>query len=229
MAQTPKALGSAHSTVPSFSIKKVGDWERMRDAIGPRSAMRIKKAINAAVLKQAHFARSKIVEGFRTQAPAGESWRPLSDTTIAIRRFRRFGGTKALVVRGDLRNSITVRSTPEGAFVGVLRTKTGRDGKNLANIAEINEEGRTIVMRATPKVVRLLAMAFRQGGLGNGGARGSAGVPGVLLIKIPARPMFKPVWRKWFADPNKVRFRILLDVARQLRSKYGYPGSGSAK
>lgn len=220
----PAALGSAHSLVPSFGIKKVGDWEKLHNLVGPRSAARLKKAFHQAVMRQAQFARSKIVEGFRTQAPAGEAWRPLSDTTIAIRRFRRFGGSKALVVRGDLRNSITVRTTPDGAFVGVMRTKTSRDGKSLVNIAEINEEGRTIVMRATPKIIKLLSMAFRQGGLGAGGARSSAGVPGMLLIKIPPRPMFKPVWQKWFSDPNKVRFRVLLDVARILKADYGFPG-----
>lgn len=223
-AARPRAAGSAHSVVPSFNIKKVGDWEKARSLVGPRSSARVKLAERRAVLKEAQFARSKIVEGFRTQAPAGAAWRPLSPTTTAIRRFRGFNGTKALVVRGDLRNSISVRPTPEGAFVGVLRTKTTADGKNLANIAEINENGRTIVMRATPKIVKLLAMAFRKGGLGSAGARSSAGVPGMLIIKIPARPMFRPVWEKWFSDPKRVKFRMLMHVARELRGQYGYPG-----
>jgi hypothetical protein len=47
----------------------------------------------------------KIVEGIREQAPGGRAFAPLEPTTLAIRQFRGFRGTKALLVAGDLRTA----------------------------------------------------------------------------------------------------------------------------
>lgn len=221
----PRAAGKAHPLGFSIDVRKVGEWEKARDLVGPTSRARIARAQRIAVRRQAQFARRKIVEGLRTQAPAGVKFKPLVASTLAARKLKGFGGTKALIVRGDLRNSITVKSVGDDAFVGVLRTAVSRTGERLVNVAEIQEKGRTIVMRATPKVIAMIAMIKREeSGGGSGGGKASAGVPGIIIIKIPARPFMQPVFDKWFADKEKVSFRILLDMARILKADYGFPG-----
>ncbi len=83
-------------------IGKVGDWNRA--ALILRTApIRLRVAMDRAVLQEAQFFRRKVIEGFRTQAPGGKPFTPVSETTLAIRRFTGFKGTKALIVRGELR------------------------------------------------------------------------------------------------------------------------------
>lgn len=223
----PKALGSGQPLTFSLDVRKVGAWEKARELVGPRSAVRIARASRMAMRQEAQFARKMIVQGIREQAPGGRKFKPLSPSTLAIREFRGFRGSKALIERGDLRNSVKVTETPEGAFIGILRTARSRDGDQLANIAETQEEGRTIVMRATPKMLALLHMAGRKTGHRTGSAAGSLFVGGVIIIKIPARPFVKPVFDKWFADKSKVQFRVLLKMARILKADYGFPGGVS--
>lgn len=168
-----------------------------------------------------------IVQGMRKQAPGGQNFKPLSATTLAMRKIKGFRGSKALIVRGDLRNSVTVKTSATGAFIGVLKTARSKDGTRLANVAEVQEEGRTFIMRVTPKMLALMHKAFREGGAsggGGGGSRGSTVVGGILIIKIPARPFIAPVFEKWFSDDKKTRFRVLLEMARILKGDYGFPG-----
>jgi hypothetical protein len=144
-----------------------------------------------------------------------------------MRRLRGFRGRKALIVRADLRNAIRVKTFGDGAFIGILKTARSKDGSRLANIGEVHEEGRTFVMRVTPKMLALLHKAFREGGLGEGGSGGMGGsvVAGsILIIKIPARPFVKPVFEKHFSNPKQTRFRVLLEMARILKGDYGFPG-----
>ncbi len=119
-------------------------------------------AIDKAVLQEAQFFRTKIVAGLREGAPGSQAFAPLAPTTLAIRKFRDFGGTKPLIVRGDLRNSITVVKQGDTVFVGVLRTAKAGGRQSLANVAAIHEFGsRPIVLQLTPKVRWFLHAAFR--------------------------------------------------------------------
>ena len=59
-------------------------------------------SIDKAMLQEGQFLRTKIVEGIREQAPGGRAFAPLAPTSSALRRFRGFGGTKALIAGGDL-------------------------------------------------------------------------------------------------------------------------------
>ena len=123
-----------------MKITKVGDW---KDAarILTGAGERLRGALDKAVVQEAQFFRTKIVEGIREQAPGGQPFKPLAPTTLAIRRYRGFKGTKALLVRGDLRNSIVVLRRAEGVFVGVLRTAKGREGHPLVNVAAVHVFG----------------------------------------------------------------------------------------
>ena len=91
-------------------------------ALRAARATGMQAAFDKALLQEAQFLRTKIVEGIREQAPGGRAFTPLAPTTLAIRQFRGFHGTKALLVQGDLRNSITVTKDGDKVFVGVLRT-----------------------------------------------------------------------------------------------------------
>ena len=220
-----KALGSGQPLMFSLNVTKVGQWEAARDRVGPRSIVRVRRAAKLAMRRQAQFARRMIVEGIRKQAPGGQKFKPLSATTIAIRKIRGFRGTKALIVRGDLRNSITVKETATGAFIGILKSARSRDGSRLVNVGLALEEGRTFIMRATPKMLALLHKAFREGGAsGSGSTSGSTASGSILIIKIPARPFVEPVFKKHFSDAKKTRFRVLLEMARILKGDYGFPG-----
>ena len=82
-----------------MTIVRVGDWA-LASRILTGAAPRVRRAMDRAVLQEAHFLRGKIVEGIVAQAPAGQTFRPLAPTTLAVRRFKRFRGTKALLNRG---------------------------------------------------------------------------------------------------------------------------------
>jgi hypothetical protein len=157
--------------------------------------------------------------GIREQVPGGKAFAPLAPTTLAIRRFRGFRGTKALLVQGDLRNSITVVRDGDRVFVGVLRTARNRAGRSLVDIAALHEHGsRPIVVRITPKARAFLHAAFRHAGLDtpSSGQRGTA----IAVIQIPARPFLAPVFEK-YAQPEQISRRLLERVALDLGGDLG--------
>jgi phage gpG-like protein len=201
-----------------MNVKKIGPWSQAGNllAAAPR---RIQAAFDKALLQEAQFLRTKIVEGIREQAPGGQIFTPLAPTTLVIRRFRGFHGTKALLVHGDLRNSITVTRDGDQVFVGVLRTARNRAGKPLVDIAALHEHGsRPIVVKLTPKARAFLHAAFRHAGLDGP----SANQPGtaIAVIQIPARPFLAPVLEK-YAQPEQISRRFLERVAAQLSGDFG--------
>ncbi len=199
-----------------IEVKKIGPWTRVGQllASAPR---RMQAAFDKALLQEGQFLRAKVVEGIREQAPGGRAFAPLAPTTLAIRKFRGFRGTKALLVQGDLRNSITVVKEGDRVLVGVLRTARSRDGKSLVDIAALQEHGsQPIVMKLTPKARAFLHAAFRHAGLGGSSVRST----GIAIIRIPARPFLAPVFEK-YAQPDQVSRRFLERVASQLSGDFG--------
>jgi phage gpG-like protein len=161
----------------------------------------VAKAKRRALAQEAQFFRTKIVEGLREQAPGGRAFKPLSEHTIALRQFFGFKGTKALVRRADLRNSIAVHElhdSEDSIFVGVMRTAKNAAGAALVDVARLNEEGsKPIIIKITPKMAALLGAAFRK----LGGAANRMGPPkpktGIIVVQIPARPFMAPVFEKF--------------------------------
>ena len=197
----------------TIRVVKVGDWDVAHRFVSAASR-RFKEAVDKAVLQEAQFFRTKIVEGLREQAPGGQPFAPLAATTLAVRRFRGFKGTKALIVRGDLRNSIVVVKQAGGVFVGVLRTAKGKAGQPLVNVAAVHEFGsRPIVLKLTPKARRFLHAAFRSAGLdAPAGDRPSVGI---AVIRVPARPFLRPTFEK-YGQRGDVSSRFIARVARSL-------------
>jgi len=199
-------------------VTKTGAWSAARKIL-ESGAKRIREAESKAVLQEAQFFRTKILEGLRSGAPGGEAFQPLAPTTLAIRKLRGGKGTKPLIRHGDLRNSITVVKEGDGVFVGVLRSTKSSGGGSLVNVAAIHEFGsRPIVLKITPKVRALLHAAFRKAGLdAPSGQRPSTGV---AVIRIPPRPFLRPVFETYGA-PDVVAKRFVDRVAKLLGGDFG--------
>ena len=91
-----------------------------------------------------------------------------------MRKFKNFGGTKALIHTGQLRNSITTKVNPSKmeAFVVILyQSKHKGSGKkaksqSMVNIAKVHEYGtKPFLVKRTLKMQRFLAMVAKETGV----------------------------------------------------------------
>jgi len=187
-------------------VRKTGDWKKARAILGG-APLRLKRTIEIGVRQEAQLLRRLIVQGITKQAPGGKVFEPLAPLTLAKRQLDGFRGTKALIQRADLRNSITVKHLPGAtAFVGVPRTATSSDGKELVKIAEVHEFGSDpIVIPMTDAMRRFLGVLLDSSGLRD--RRGSAQV---VVTQIPPRPFLRPAFKQW---SRGVRDRFLARVA----------------
>jgi hypothetical protein len=190
------------------AVKRTGDWDRARQLLAGIPE-RLARATDQALRQEAQLLRAQVVQGLTSQAPGGKGLEPLSRNTLAARRLQGFGGTKALIRRGDLRGAIAAVVRNGRAWVGVPRKATGPDGASLADVAELNEFGSDpIVIPITPRMRRFL-FALRRAG-GESPSAGS-GVPGVIVTRIPARPFLRPVFEQFQREGTR---RFLMRVAK---------------
>lgn len=209
-------------------VTRFGDWDKARE-IFRRGSKMIADATHKALLQEGHFLRGKMVTGIRDQAPGGKAFKPLSPLTLAARRLKGFRGTKALMVRGDLRNGIAVRDFREQVFVGILRTARSSTGKDLINVAEVQEFGAIVVLKLTPKMIRYLGVLFREAGKDKGFAYGGAlqswlrgGKPkgkGFIVIRVPPRPYVRPTFDA-HARPSDVKQRLEDRMSKMLKGYF---------
>lgn len=201
-------------------ITTFGDWDKLKRIV-EKAPEKLEKALQQSLKQEAQFFRNKIVEGIREQAPGGKPFKPLSEKTLAMREARGFKGTKALIVRGDLRNSVTVAQQGDGVFVGVLRTAKSKDGKDLYNVAAIHEYGAgPFVIRWTEKARAYVMAKLRESGQKI--TRRKHPVPGsIVVVKIPARPFIRPVWDAFAKPPEQVADRFMRRLARNLHGDFG--------
>ena len=210
-----------------IKIRRIGDWGEARALLSRRGRERFKKTLILAVRKEAEYARGLLVTGIRKQAPGGKKFKELSPQTLARRRMGGFRGRKALIVRGDLRNAIHTKHFPKASFVGVLRTAKSKTGKSLVNIMAIQEYGsKPIVIPITKKMLRFFAIMNRKVGTRSsmrtgGGGGGVFGVGGFIIVKIPARPVFAPVFKMHFGKAA-AQSRMLNRISLLLKGKYGF-------
>lgn len=137
--------------------------------------------------------RNEIVRGLTSQAPGGVALTPPAPLTLAARRLEGFGGTKALIVRGDLRNSIAVLVVGGEVFVGVPRTARSSGGESLVDLAQLHEFGEPpVVIPITPKMRAFLFALLREAGKEPTGGSGT----GVVVVQEPARPFLRPAFEK---------------------------------
>ena len=192
-----------------MAVSRTGDWARARRLL-TAAPQRLQAAIGTAVRQEAHALRNEIVQGLTSQAPGGETLKPPSPLTIAARQLEGFGGSKALIVRGDLRNSITVIVQGDEAFIGVSRSARSKDGASMVDLAKLHEfGGPPVIITMTPKMRRFLFALLRQAGKEPTGGSGR----GVIVVQVPARPFLRPAFDKFREGASR---RFLERVAREL-------------
>ncbi len=184
-----------------MSVQKTGDWAVARRILraGP---IRFKAAVGTALRQEAQLLRTEIVQGITKQAPGGEALAPPSPLTLAARELKGRGGTKALLVKGDLRNSVTAIVKGDEAFIGVPRKTRAQGGKTLVDVAQVQEYGKgPIIVPMTPAMRRFLFALLRKAGEEPKGGSGK----GVVIINVPARPFLRPAFKK-FSQGSQARF-----------------------
>lgn len=184
-----------------MSVRKTGGWAAARRILRGGPA-RFKGAVGTALRQEAQLLRKGIVQGITQQAPGGEALTPPSPLTLAARKMKGRGGTKALLVQGDLRNSITALVKGDEAFVGVSRKARTRGGRALVDVAQVQEFGKgPIIVPMTPAMRRFLFALLRKAGQEPRGGSGK----GVVILHVPARPFLRPAFKR-FSQGAQARF-----------------------
>lgn len=210
-----------------IEVRQWGDWVRARRAISIPAQARLERAWKKSILKEAHYWRKALVQGLTKQTPGGQRFQKLSPLTRAKRKAQGFAGRKALIRTGTERRSIVVSQRMGAVFVGILRGTKTTDGKDLVNIARVHEEGRIVVIRVTEKMRRYFYAMMRKGGLNattRGGKRRKTGgglARGVLVIKIPARPLFKPVYEHMYKNKGSLARRMAKRISLTTKGEFG--------
>jgi hypothetical protein len=211
-----------------IQVKQYGDWVRARRAISVSAQMRLNHAWQKSILKEAHLWRKALVQGITRQMPGGQRFQKLSPLTLAKRRAEGFTGRKALMRTGTLRRNIVVSQKSGTVFVGILRGTRTKDGKDLVNIAVVHETGRIVVIPVTDKMRKYFFAMMRRGGLNattRGGKRRKTGgglARGVLVIKIPARPVFKPVYEHMYKNKQSLGRRMQKRITTATKGEFGF-------
>jgi hypothetical protein len=206
-------------------VSQFGDWDKAQQILKEGMAP-VMRAVGKAWRKEAQLLRKEVQKGMQSQAPGGKQFKPLAPTTLAIRRFLGFRGTKALLWHRNLYNAVKV--TPDGragssnyqVFVGIHRDARDPFGKSLFMIGMRNEiGGRPIVLKITPRMMRFLGAAFAS-------LRSGVDKPwwllrkkaskGVIVINTPVRPVFGPIWE---AQKDASAKRISDTVESELKGK----------
>ena len=156
-----------------------------------RVARRIPKAINLSLKREVQILRRVIVKGIRNQAPGGEKFKPLAETTKKMKR-----SSKALIDTGDLIKSINVTEEAGNVFfVGVHRKERGKEGQDLVNIAEVHEFGTDPYQILVTPAMRRWWMAMFLQKLFN------APLPKWIAVinhpGVPERPFLRPSYKLW--------------------------------
>lgn len=193
-----------------MAVTRTGDWALARRLL-TAAPERLRAAVGTAVRQEAHALRNEVVQGLTQQAPGGEPLKPPSPLTLAARRLAGFGGTKSLLVRGDLRNAISVIVDGDEVFVGVPRSARTSDGRSLVDLAQLHEYGGPpVIIPVTPKMRRYLFVLLREAGktpVAGGASRGA------IVVQVPARPFLRPAFARFRLGAER---RFLARVAGQL-------------
>jgi len=131
-----------------MGVERFGDWEKAKRLLEHQPGARLTLAIRQATVKAAILLVREIQRGIRSQAPGGQPFVQLAQSTIDRKH-----SSKALIDTGFLINSITHRILRDRAFVGLLKTTTYREGESVANIGAVMEYGATIPMPNSVTIV----------------------------------------------------------------------------
>ncbi len=172
-------------------IQRIGDWQKVHRLFAG-SVRKVRGGLEAAVRDEARRARSEVVRGIRKQAPGGERLERPSPLTIASRQLEGVRGQKALQATGELLRAVTYFARGLEAFVGILGSARGKDGRSLAAVARAQEDGAgPIVIAMTPAMRRYLGALKSRSGARESGSKSS----GAIVVTIPPRPFLTPAFR----------------------------------
>ncbi|MCB2141413.1 hypothetical protein KQH29_00560 [bacterium] len=122
-----------------MTVRRTGDWDKARAKINASLGPRLAAALRQATIRNALLLVREIQRGIRSQAPGGQPFVKLAQSTID-----RKGSSKALIDTGFLVNAITQKIMADKAFVGLLRGTVNKDGEDMVNIGAVMEYGATI-------------------------------------------------------------------------------------
>jgi hypothetical protein len=166
-------------------------------------------AVHRQTLLQAHRLRGIVVKGIRSQAPGGVAFKPLAESTKAMKK-----SSKALINHGDLMRSIGVEDVGgDTFFIGVNRnavpkTKDGEAPPNpgqeekLFNIAEVHETGTAPFAIPVTSRMRRFWHAMVEKGVFKAPLK-----PTTVVLQhpgIPARPFMAPSYDEWAKDLERL-------------------------
>ena len=160
--------------------------------------LKLPKAIDTQMRRQAHRLRTMMVRGIRDQAPGGEAFQPLAETTKKMKK-----SSKALIDNGDLIRSIGVDRVEggEGYFIGVNRQAQNDEGEPMVDLAELHEEGSApFVIPITDKMRRFwMAMVIK----GIFKAPLSPNKTVIMHPGVPKRSYLEPSLKEWAKDVER--------------------------
>lgn len=193
------------------AIRLFGDWDRL-DRMLARARRDIEPAMDAALQAVSEMAAEDVRRGVQSQAPGGQKLRPPARSTILARRMSGISGNKALIRTGKIYGSVVARPA------GRLRYRVGIPDPGDARVAAMHERGAgPFFVRLTPK---MMAFLFASGIIvpRRRGGRTEGGRPGYAVIRIPARPVFKPMAAAIGRRPQ----RYMRAARRAFNAKMGY-------
>lgn len=210
----------------TVGVSNFGDWAKTQRILHAKMTP-VYRALGRAWRKEAGLLKRELVKGIESQAPGGQQFKPLKPMTLAVRRFLGFRGTKALIWHRNLLGAIKVRPTGIAGtsdyqvFVGIHKDARDSQGKSLYMIGVLQENGgKDTLIRITPKMRRFLGAVITamnksaDSGVDKPWWLKKAKGNGVIMIRIPARPVFKPIWDK---NAKRVAGRIITSVEADLK------------
>jgi len=202
-------------------IIPVGDWSKVARLMAAGGAA-MKKAINNATRDEARDLAKQVRDGLTQQAPGGKPFtHRVRPTTLAYRRMHGARSRKTLLESRSMRDAIKAKQVARGAnptwTVGIQRGVAANrpGGKDLADVAERQERGYVVVLPKTKLKAFFAAMRAGGGPLGSrhkGKGHGVV-VGNQIVISVPARPFFGPVFR---AAKRGARERFLKRIRSHL-------------
>lgn len=165
------------------------------------SGSKMEVFMDRGVRKGAIFLASETRNGIRAQAPGGEAFTRLAESTLRAKAPK----TKALINKGDLLREVQASNLGSGAWlVGVNRKARGRKGEKLANIAAVMEKGTK--QQDSFAITALAVESVLKGGTGNVG------------VSIPPRPYIEPTMR---VNQDKVVNMVGEETFKGLFGRFG--------
>ncbi len=199
----------------AFGLRLIGDWARGVSTFNGLPE-RFQAALNEAAMEEGEAMRSRIVD----QLTHGD-FAPLSPLTAVFARGRTIGTPLS-----GLAKDVVVKRVGDAVFVGIQTSGSG--SMSRADIAELHERGAEFDVVPSDKQRRFIMTCLREAGLlapripGAPRAQPGGSGPGVIHIRIPARPWLQPVVDEW-CKPDDVKRRFEERVTTKLRGQLGMP------